>query len=133
MLVFYICSSGKMSVLSCAITRPVSAGEEKINREWTEKVLCDFTQVSVKSNALLKAIVEARSRWLTSPIVWVGNFPYKIKVLEQTQTRAVLLQMCVDFYHKKNGKQAYSIVNKRKVEIVFHTGFPVVGSSKANL
>lgn len=55
----------------------------------------------------------------SSPIVWVGDFPYKIKMKESSNKHALLCQMSVRVNYKNNGKETYLVINRRMVKLYF--------------
>lgn len=108
-----------MAVISCKISLLVTLGEEKQNKQKTDIILNNLRPVSVCCNRILDAIMSEKERWGLSPIIWVDNMPYKIKLLQASKQKVYLLQMPMQFYYKNNGKESYSIIGKRTVEIVF--------------
>jgi hypothetical protein len=94
-------------------------GEEKQDKKKTDIILNNLRPVSVYRNRILDAIMSEQEKWATSPIVWVDNMPYKIKLLQVSKQKVCLLQMPMQFYYKNNGKESYSIIGKRTVEILF--------------
>jgi hypothetical protein len=106
-----------MPVISCKISLPVTLGEEKQNKQKTDITLSNLRPVSVHRNKILDAIMSEQERWETSPIIWVDNIPYKIKLLKASNQKVCLLQMPMQFHYKRNGKESYSIIGKRTVEI----------------
>ena len=101
------------------ITRAVSSEQFRQDKTVTELVFQSFKEVPVANNELLKAIMEVQHTWNTSPVVWVDDFPYKIKLVERTPRCALLCQMCLDFTMRNNGKKVYRVANKRMVKVVF--------------
>lgn len=108
-----------LKVIKCKISLPVLLSEEKQDPLYAESVLQDLKAVPTNGNAILHRIMEAKSSWAKSPIVWVDNFPYKIKVIQQTQNRAVMFQMAIKYTYKTNGKETYQVLSKRKVAIEY--------------
>ncbi len=108
-----------MAVISCKISLPVTSGDEKQDKSKADIVLNNLRSVPVSSNKILNAIMSVSDKWETSPVVWVDNVPYKIKLLQVAKNKVCLLQMPMQFYYKNSGREAYHIVCKRKVEITF--------------
>lgn len=106
-----------MAVISCKISLLVTVGEEKQNKKKTDIILNNLKPVSICRNRILDAIMSEQEKWGTSPIIWVDNIPYKIKLLQVSTQKVCLLQMPMQFYYKNNGKESYSIIGKRMVEI----------------
>lgn len=79
----------------------------------------DLKQVGRKNNKILDAIMNAKSSWDKSPLIWVDNYPYKIRLIERSSSYAILLQMNVRIDYKKNGKEVYQVIDKRTVKITF--------------
>ncbi len=104
-------------VRSCYISQAVNSEDGKdVERE--QHVMMDMRPVQLRGNAILAAILRARSWWHKSPIVWVGNAPYKIKILQDNHMFTMLLQMSVR-YNTRGTRQNYKIVNKRMVMIYY--------------
>lgn len=101
-------------VLTCAITRSVLMGDPN-----ADKVLKSYSNVSVGRNPILSAIMDVFDKWEQSPIVWIDNYAYKIKLMERGRTHATLCQMSVDVRYKQNGKVTYKPINKRMVKLTF--------------
>jgi hypothetical protein len=95
-----------MNPVVCEITRPFA---------WDETVDNFYTRVPVNRNPILKAIMEAKDSWYSSPIIWVDNHPYRIQIISQTKNQIILYQMAL-FLHSKD----YGIINKRKVRIILN-------------
>lgn len=104
-------------VSACYISRAV--GNSPLNDPVTASVLADMKQVRVLDNKVLTAIMAFRDSWVSAPLLWVDNCPYKIRLQELTSRSAVLLQMSVNVEYKSNGKPIYHVINKRQVKIVF--------------
>lgn len=102
---------------ACFISRPVAAGSHMTPEQ--ERILANLAPVNVRNNAVLTAILAARGRWAANPIVWVDNFPYKLKVVRETAGWVELLQMPVRVEYKTSGKEVYQVISKRLVRIVF--------------
>jgi hypothetical protein len=107
-----------MAVTACYISRPITSSEEQKDRN-VLKVLDNLVPVSTNNNKILMAIMDAYGTWEHSPIVWVDNFPYRIKLLEHTSKHAIMLQICLGVYYKSSGKECYYNINRRKVKIEF--------------
>lgn len=101
-----------MAVSACFISLPVISGDDS-------DILNNLAPVSVDNNKILNAIMDAFGTWEKSPVVWVENFPYRIKLLEHTNNHAILLQICLGVYYKPSGKECYYNISKRKVKIIF--------------
>jgi len=105
-------------VEACCISRSVSVNGENQDEHI---VLMDMRPVGVHRNPILDAIMKVRRDWPRSPVVWVNNSPYKIKVLQDNDQCTMLLQMSVRLFVGKNGKEHYKIVNKRMVMIRYRS------------
>lgn len=105
------------NVRSCFISLSVTYGTQKLHEQ--DIIFQDLSPVRVKGNKVLIAILEAYDIWDRSPLIWIDNFPYKIKILKQTESYVDLLQMPVRIEYKNNGKECYTIISKRMVRIVF--------------
>lgn len=108
-----------MAVISCKISLPLTVGEEKKDKARAEYVLNNLRPVPVYQNKILDAIMCVYDKWETSPIVWVENSAYKVKLLNTVGNKVYLLQMPLQVSYKNNGKETYHIICKRKVEITF--------------
>lgn len=106
-------------IKSCQITESINSYEEKNNNNKSEKILNSFRYVSIIKNPILDAIIKVKNKWLLSPIIWIGNFPYKIKIILNNHKEVILYQLCLQILYKTNGKEYYNIINKRKVKIIF--------------
>jgi hypothetical protein len=106
-----------VGVSACFISLPVDAGCIKDSK--ATSILNDLKQVGTKQNKVLDAIMASRNSWDKSPIVWVENYPYKIRVVELASSFVILLQMNVRIEYKNNGKEVYKVIGKRTVKIVF--------------
>jgi hypothetical protein len=108
-----------MPVIACYISKSVELIDEKKDINKTKKILNDFKRVSIYNNYILDAIIESYDNWDESPIIWVDNFPYKIKIIERTKHYVIMLQMTISMIFKNSGKQTYKVLSKRKVKIEF--------------
>ena len=92
-----------MNPVMCEITRPFTL----------DNIVDNFySRVSVNRNPILKAIMEVKDSWNSSPIIWVDNHPYRIQIINETKYQVLLYQMALFL----NGND-YLIINKRKVRI----------------
>jgi hypothetical protein len=105
-----------MPVCACYISLPVEA---KLGGERAEKVLNDMTPVRVKNNTILNEMMAHYTEWDKSPLIWIQGSAYRLKVLEQSQNHATMLQQNVQINYKSCGKQQFKILTQRKVRIVF--------------
>lgn len=103
-----------MFVKSCLISRSVPKGDSD-----EEKILSDMKPVSVYKNIILDLIMENRMNWHSNPTICVDGSVYKLKLLELTETYAVMYQSLILPYRKHNGKEWYDILSRRKVKIFF--------------
>lgn len=108
-----------MAVYSCRISRAITTRDVKKDCDKSEFILNDLHPVKVHDNPILDAILDNMDKWNASPIVWVGNQPYKIVVLELSDRHAVMLQICLKVSYKKNGRCRYFMINKRKIALSF--------------
>lgn len=108
-----------MAIIACKISLPVTVGEEKQDKVKADRVLNNLRSVGVSHNRILDAIMCNYAKWEKSPIVWVENCAYKIKLLNTEGNKVYLLQMPLQISYKNNGKETYHIICKRKVEITF--------------
>jgi hypothetical protein len=93
-----------MIPISCEITRPF---KDKINNF--------YVGVPVVKNPILKAIIDAKDQWHTSPIIWAGNFAYRIHIISQNKEEIELYQMALS--------PKLVVLNVRKVRITLATTF----------
>ena len=102
----------KKTASKCFITKPsdiITFCDE--DEKWKE--------VHVHHNGILDAIMDAHELWFTSPIVFVGsnyNYVYRIIPIHETETYAVVYQICLRFDTKY---KTYIFTNKRRVVIWF--------------
>ena len=96
-----------MIPIACEITRPI-----------TDKIHNFYKGVPVVKNPILKAIIDARDQWHTSPIVWAGNYQYRIHIISQTKEQVELYQIALS---SKN-----VVLNIRKVRITLATALVAV-------
>lgn len=97
----------------CRISLPVFKDTEN-----PEKILNNLTDVPVENNRILTAIMNSKNKWESKPIVWIGDYAYKIHIIKNTPTNIELFQMALECTFKNNHKFSYKIVNKRKVQII---------------
>lgn len=103
-------------VKTCAITVAVTKEDHD---ELASKNLARWMYVPTANNKILAAILDARSNWDKSPVVWVENCPYRIKVITADDRCVFLWQICLGVHYKRSGKECYHIINKRQVKIDF--------------
>jgi hypothetical protein len=108
-----------MAVVACYITKSVELIEERKDIEKSKSILNNFEKVNVNNNYILDAILESYDTWDKSPIIWVDNFPYKIKIIEKTKKQVIMYQMTISMMFKNSGKSTYKVLTKRKVKIEF--------------
>ncbi len=95
-------------VRACYISKPITYGQDT-------SILNDMTKVSVANNEILRAIMRAQESWSASPIIWAGQYPYKIKIIKKSQDYVLMYQMFIEFPSEK----VYKVKNIRKVKIVY--------------
>ena len=103
-------------IVACLISLPVKAGAQD---DTAKQILNDLLPVSVYRNRILDAIIKAYPIWEESPIIWVGDFPYKIELIEHAPSHSIFLQMPVMIERTPCGKQFYKIASKRTVKLVY--------------
>lgn len=92
-----------MIPIACEITRPF---KDKPNNFYMD--------VHVIENPILEAIINAKDKWHTAPVIWVGNFPYRIFIISHRKDQVELYQMALT-------KTTQSVINMRKVKITLAT------------
>lgn len=106
--------------ITCYISKSVTPDDEKKNKAHSQTILNNMVQVRTDNNKILNAILDASSKWDTSPIVWVSNsIPYKIQLIKRTEDYVILHQCAIRYHYNKTGKQRYTCIAKRQVKIVF--------------
>lgn len=103
-------------VKTCAITLPVIKDD---SNSVAGKHLAKWMYVPVANNKILTAILDARCNWDKSPVVWVNDCPYRIKVIKADADCVFLWQICLGVHYKRSGKECYHVINKRQVRIDF--------------
>jgi hypothetical protein len=98
-------------VKTCQITLP-------LDKDDTGNDMYKWMFVPAQKNKILDAIIEVRDKWHNSPVIWVNNCPYRIKVIAENNDTIILWQICLGVYYKRSGKECYHIINKRQVRIV---------------
>jgi hypothetical protein len=76
-------------------------------------------QVRTDDNEILDAILEVSNKWDASPIVWVKDMPYKIKLVHRTERYVVLYQYAINYKYSNTGKETYRPIAKRQVKLMF--------------
>lgn len=76
-------------------------------------------QVRTENNEILDAILEASYKWDSSPVVWVSNIPYKIKLIKRAENYVLLHQCAIRYHYNNTGKEKYTCIAKRQVKLMF--------------
>ncbi len=101
-------------VKSCLISLPITNKEDEIQKS------NDLANVSVHNNKILDAIMYEFVNLHNSPIIWVHDFPYKLKLISFTKSHIELWQISLKIFYKTSGKEYYKMISKRRVKIFFH-------------
>ena len=106
--------------IACYISKSVTPEDEKQNKAHSQTILNNMVRVRTDNNQILNAILDASSKWNTSPIIWVSNnTPYKIKLIERTEKYVILHQCAIRYKYSNSGKETYTCIAKRHVKLTF--------------
>ncbi len=105
--------------ITCYISKSVTPDDEKQNKAHSQTILNNMVQVRTDNNKILHAILDASSKWNTSPIIWVSNVPYKIKLIERAEKYVILHQCAIRYKYSNSGKETYACIAKRQVKLTF--------------
>lgn len=105
--------------INCYISKSVTPEDERKNKSQSQSILNNMVQVRTENNKIFDAIMEAAMKWDSSPIVWVSNMPYKIKVIKREPNNVLLHQCAIRYKYSTSGKETYTCIAKRQVKLTF--------------